>query len=167
MVILVTGLPGCGKSYFAEKLATAIRADYINSDRVRKTMFPIRTYSTKEKLSVYDEMLKKMQQAMQEKKDIVLDATFYSDDIRKKFSGEAGNSVSVIEVQADETLIKERLQQKRTDSEADFKVYHLIKTQWEPISDKHLILQSNNKNIKEMLQTAFNYLHLKNDERTN
>ena len=36
MVVIVFGLPGSGKSYFASRLAGIISADYINSDRVRR-----------------------------------------------------------------------------------------------------------------------------------
>jgi len=35
MIIIVFGLPGSGKSYFASKLAERINARYINSDVIR------------------------------------------------------------------------------------------------------------------------------------
>ena len=169
MVIIVIGLPGSGKSYFASRLATTIGADYINSDIIRKKMIRTRTYSIKEKLFVYNEMLKQMQLAVQQKKDIVLDGTFYKHSIRKKFIKDAGHKGGIIfiEVRAAESLIRERLQQKRTDSEADFEVYHIIKTQWEPLQEKHLTLQSTNDNLTDLLHTAIDYLHLKNDKRAN
>ena len=163
------GLPGSGKSYFAQRLATTINAEYINSDRVRKTMMSKRTYSTKEKLLVYDEMLKQMQLAVQQKKDIVLDGTFYRHSIRKKFIQKArqAGGIVFIEVRANESFIQERLKQKREDSEADLKVYHIIKAQWEPLAESHLILQSTNENITGMLHAAIDYLRLRNDKRTN
>lgn len=163
------GLPGSGKSYFAQRLATTINADYINSDRVRKTMMSKRTYSTKEKLLVYDEMLKQMQLAVQQKKDIVLDGTFYRHSIRKKFIQKArrAGGIVFIEIRANESFIQERLQQKREDSEADLKVYQIIKAQWEPLEESHLIIQSTNENITSMLHTAIDYLHLKNDKSAN
>lgn len=169
MTIIVMGLPGSGKSYFAQRLAIAIGADYINSDRVRKTMTSAGRYSTKEKLLVYDEMLRQMQLDVQQKKDIVLDGTFYRHSIRKKFIQKArrAGGIVFIEVRATESLIQERLKQKRENSEADFKVYHIIKAQWEPLEESHLILQSTNENITSMLHTAIDYLHLKNDKRAN
>ena len=57
MVIIVCGLPGSGKSYFAERLAKKIDADYVNSDRLRKELFPSRTYSDREKATVYWRMV--------------------------------------------------------------------------------------------------------------
>lgn len=157
------GLPGSGKSYFATRLAKALHAAYINSDRVRKTMIAQRTYSLKEKQSVYNEMLTQMRQALKEKKDVLLDATFYKHSIREKFMDEARDAGGVIfiEVKAGESLICERLKQAREDSEADLNVYKIIKAQWEPLREKHLILQSTNDNINDILHTTIDYLRLK------
>ena len=169
MVIIVMGLPGSGKSYFASRLAANIHADYISSDSIRKTMIAKRTYSIEEKLSVYNEMLAQMQQAIKQHKDLVMDATFYKHSIRNKFIVETINTGGIffIEVRADESLIQERLQQTRPDSEADFNVYKRIQAQWEHLQEEHLIVQSTNDNINDMLHTAIDYLHLKNDKRTN
>jgi predicted kinase len=168
-VIIVMGLPGCGKSYFAERLATALGAVYINSDRIRKTMISSRTYSLEEKLSVYNEMLNQMQLSVKENESVVLDGTFYKHSIRRMFIQKAkrAGGIIFIEVRAAESLIQERLQHKRMDSEADFKVYHIIKSQWEPLGEKHLIVQSTKDNITDMLLTAIDYLQYKNDKRAN
>ena len=163
MIVIVFGLPGSGKSYFASGLSTLINAAYINSDQVRKQMAGKKTYSKNEKLSVYYEMLLQMKELMKQKRTLVLDATFYKNDIRKKFMDEAGlnGGIKFIEVTADESLIRERLKTPRLDSDADFKVYKLIKEQWEPLYEPHLILLSTNNNIADMLLKAADYLHVK------
>ena len=163
MIVIVFGLPGSGKSYFAAHLANKINADYINSDKVRRAMFDTRTYSINEKLSVYSEMLTQMKEVVKQNKNLVLDATFYNNDIRKKFLDEAvdAGSIFFIEVKAEESIIRKRLQEKRVDSEADFEVYKKVKKQWEPLHLDHLVLQSTNDNINEMLYKAADYLHLK------
>ena len=169
MIVIVFGLPGSGKSYFASHLAKMINADYINSDKLRRAMFDTRTYLIKEKLAVYNEMLAQMKEVVKQNKNLVLDATFYNNEIRKKFLDEAkgARSVFFIEVKAKESIIRKRLQEKRVDSEADFEVYKKIKKQWEPLHEDHLILQSTNDNINEMLYKAADYLHLKDDKRAN
>lgn len=164
MVIMVLGLPGSGKSYFAEKLAQHIGAEYLNSDRIRKVMFQERTYSEAEKLKVYEAMLKKMQDTIAKEKDVVLDATFYKNKTREPFI-KRHEEIVFIEVWADEKIIQERLKENRLYSEADFKVYQLIKQNWEPLEKPHLKLQSTNNNIDVMVQSALNYL--KDDKRTN
>lgn len=163
MIVIVFGLPGSGKSYFATNLANMIKAVYINSDRVRRSLFAVRKYSTIEKQSVYDEMVMQMNKALQQHENVVLDATFYTNNIRKKFldAGNKINNIIFIEVKADESLIKERLNRPRKDSEANFEVYKKIKKQWEPLDTDHLILQSTDDNITEMLEKTAAYLQLK------
>jgi predicted kinase len=167
MIVIVFGLPGAGKSYFADRLAARMEADYINSDRVRMKMPGSRTYSENEKLFVYDKMLARVQQSIVQNKTLVLDATFYKDAIRKKFMKDAGNNILFIEVKADEPVIKERLKQKRVNSEADFDVYKLIQSQFEPMKEPHLILYSTDDNITDMINKAMNYLKVTDDEGSN
>ncbi|MGZ8557438.1 MAG: AAA family ATPase [Chitinophagaceae bacterium] len=85
MIVIVFGLPGSGKSYFASRLAKMINAGYVNSDRLRKEMFKNRTYSSQEKAAVYNVMLEKMKEAMNQNMNIVLDATFHKNETRKPF----------------------------------------------------------------------------------
>ncbi len=169
MVVIVFGLPGSGKSYFASRLANLVNAEYINSDSVRRMFAGKKTYSLNEKISVYNEMLKRMKEMIKENRTLVLDATFYKSDIRIKFINEANlnEKISFMEVRANESVISERLKKPRTDSEADFDVYKKMKNEWEPFNPDHLILQSTDNNIEEMLHKATSYLNLGNDKRTN
>ena len=167
MIVIVFGLPGSGKSYFASKLASCMEAEHINSDRVRKQLFIHRTYSPTEKLAVYNDMLVHMKEAIAQKKSLVIDATFFKDEIRKKFIREAGETIFFIEVRADESVIRERLEQRRPDSEADFTVYKMIEGQFEPMEEPHLTLSSTSSNLKEMIAQALNYLKLADDKRRN
>src|SRR5690606_7495321 len=147
MVIMVLGLPGSGKSYFAGKLAQKIDAVYLNSDRIRKEMFEQRTYSEQEKLKVYEELLKKMLEAVRRGDDVVMDATFHKNKTRDPFINNCERNIIFIEVWADEDTIQQRLKKTRPFSEADFEIYKIIKQQWEPLKQPHLQLQSNNDNI--------------------
>lgn len=169
IVVIVFGLPGTGKSYFASRLAEGTNAEYINSDRLRKELFAERTYSDKEKEMVYQQMLEKTKRAINENTNVVLDATFYKNDIRNRFSEEIKNNAEMffIEIRTDEDIIRQRLQKERPYSEADFEVYKLIKQQWEPLKAPHLILSSTDDNINHMLQKAMDHLQKKDDKRSN
>lgn len=164
MVVIVMGLPGSGKSFFAGRLAQKIHAEYWNSDQLRKEMFSERTYSDSEKEKVYNALLKKMQEATNKGKDVVLDATFYKEKFRGLFTTNSGERIAFIEVWANEKLTQDRIQKKRKFSEADFDVYKSLKRQWEPVKQPHLVLESTNENIDAMLQKAEEYL--KDDKRT-
>jgi len=168
MIVFVFGLPGSGKSYFASRLSKKIDADYINSDRVRKELFDERMYSDKEKKAVYDKMLQITKEAEHKGTNLVLDATFYKSETRKRFLNELWglDDIFFIEIQAEENIIKERLKKNRPFSEADFKVYKAIRQKWEPLNEPHLVLQSTDDNIDSMLQEAEEYLQAKNDKRT-
>ncbi|MGI9545288.1 MAG: AAA family ATPase [Cyclobacteriaceae bacterium] len=161
MVIVVFGLPGSGKSYFASRLAKKLNAWYVNSDGLRKELLPERTYSSGEKLSVYQAMLEMMTVGIGENQTMVLDATFYKKNIRNIFIEQVGSqneTLIFIEVQAKEKLIKERLNRSRADSEADFLVYQKIKKEFEPLAASHLVLESGSDNIDAMLTQALDYL---------
>lgn len=165
MVVIVLGLPGSGKSYFAGRLAQRLNAEYVNSDRLRKELFPTRTYSKLEKAMVYGALLKRMEEAQNKRKDLVLDATFHKKEIRQQFMDKSKGGIIFIEVQADEDIIRQRLKEDRPYSEADLRIHQLIKQQWEPLQLPHLTLRSTNDNIETMLQKAIQYL--KDDQRTN
>jgi predicted kinase len=168
MIVIVFGLPGSGKSYFASRLAKLINAGYVNSDRLRKEMFKTRTYSEQEKAAVYHAMLEKMKEAIHQNRNLVVDATFHKSETRKPFikETEGKENIFFIEVRADENIIRERLKKDRADSEADFEMYKFIKQHYEPLNIHHLLLESTDENIDDMLQKAAAYLHRKNDKGT-
>ena len=161
MIILVMGLPGSGKSYLARQVAALTGAGYISSDKVRQVMLQAATYSDKEKWKVYDEMLRMAIEAAGEGSDVVLDATFYTQALRRSFRQalEDKGRIVIIEVLADEALIRERLRRPRMDSDANFEVYVELKELWEPVSEPHLTLRSTDDNIESLLDQAMEYIH--------
>jgi len=165
MVLIVSGLPGSGKSFFAERLTNILDADYVNSDRLRKELFPTRTYSDHEKEMVYQAMLKRMAAALKNGRNLVLDATFHKKSTRELFKENTKENIRFIEVWADEPIIKKRLKKSRPYSEADYKIHQLIKQEWEPMEEDHLRLKSTNDNIDAMLQKAV--IYLKDDTKGN
>ena len=169
MIVIVFGLPGSGKSYFAYRLADRLTADYMSSDRLRKDLFTDTTYSEKEKRLVYSKMLMEIKEHIRQDRNLVFDATFYKNDIRQQFINAAGqeNKIIFIEIQAAETAIRRRLAKNRADSDADFDVYQKIKAEWEPLQEEHLVLESTDSNIRYMLNKAAAYLRLDDDKRAN
>ena len=161
MNIIVFGLPGSGKSYFAIKLAKKLQARYVNSDVIRNELFAVKEYSQEAKMKVYNEMIREMNKAIQQNANIILDATFYKKSIRNKFSEavkEFGQSIIFIEVWAYQKIIIERLSRKRQYSDADYSVHLYIKEVFEPMKREHLILHSTQENIGEMMDVALKYI---------
>jgi predicted kinase len=162
MVIIIFGLPGSGKSYFAKALAVQLQATYINSDNIRQSLEKHNSYSTEDKYAVYDLMLKKMLSAATKHKTVIVDATFYKNRLKKRFSSYIPSSKRIffIEIVASEELIHKRLSNKRDDSDADFAVYKKIKSEWEEAYFPHLVLESTNRNIREMLHKTLDYIQI-------
>ena len=115
MIVIVFGLPGSGKTFFARHFANTIKADYINSDKLRLALFANRTYTYKEKIDVYKQMLLQVREADAKNTSMVVDATFYKNETRKIFidAGKDGKAIVFIEVRAEESLIRERLKKSR------------------------------------------------------
>lgn len=164
MIIMVFGLPGSGKSFFAEKLTEIIGAAYLSSDQVRKEIAKHPDYSEADKKKVYMVMLGKLEKALADHSTIILDATFYKKSIRQLFVEKAqmmGQQLLFIEIRADEYIIASRVGQKRKYSDADFEVYKKVKEQFESLEEPHLVLQSTNDNIEAMLTEAKVYIESK------
>ena len=141
-----------------EAVEKAIEARSLTSLRAELlTPFPV--YSREEKNIVYDMILNKALTEIHEGKTVVIDATFYKEDLRRRFITylrEPG-MLHFIEIVADELLIKDRLS-GRQDSHADFTVYKLIKEDWDLAQFPHLTIQSTNSNLNEMIATTLEYL---------
>ena len=117
LAILVCGLPGSGKTFFAKRFAPAIGAAYFSSDIMRKTMSADHAYTPREKANVYTALLERMGHALRAAQTVVIDATFYKEELRNEFVKEARSAntkVVWIEVLANKSVVRDRLQQKPT-----------------------------------------------------
>ena len=167
-MIIVSGLPGSGKSYFASRLAQRTGARYINSDLVRREIDARGQYAFEDKLTVYEEMARRTSEEIRQGNTVIADATFYREEMRNLFVTLAKllhEKVCFIEIVAREELIRERLKQPRLDSEADFSVYELVKAQYEQQKEDRLILESGNDNIEDMITKGEEYIKAFDERR--
>lgn len=75
---MVMGLPGSGKSYFAKHLSQRIKFHYIGSDETRKEMEAMGKYRMEDKQQVYDQMKSLAAEAIEQGRNVIVDATFFS-----------------------------------------------------------------------------------------
>jgi predicted kinase len=162
MLILVCGLPGSGKSFFARTLSKQLQARYYNSDLLRKELFPNkRTYSEEEKQTVYSSLVAIAEKDLKDQHTVIIDATFYEDALRISFyqlAEKLSCKLYIFHIQANEDLIKERTSLVREDSEADFNVYLKLKNKFEPIDRAFLLLNSERNNIDQLIHSALVYI---------
>ncbi len=163
MIIIVMGLPGTGKTYFAERLAADIQAQHISSDKTRNLLKKRGAYMPEDKDQVYTEMLVQAEGALKNGKHVIMDATYSQKAYRNEVMAlgqRLDAPVHFIQLTADEATVKERTSQEREESEADFKVYQIIKQSFEPLEMPHLILDSTQLKIEQMLAQARHYINL-------
>ena len=161
VLVMVMGLPGSGKSFFAKALAKEIGAIHLGSDELRKELGMMGHYSLDNKLTIYEEMFKRAKEIHKSGKSVVLDGTFFLQQVRDLvtfLTKSLSWKISIIRIMADEELITKRLSKKREDSEADIEVYKKIKSEFEPILEEHLSIQSSDNNLQECLEKALQFI---------
>ena len=162
MIIIVCGLPGVGKSYFAKELAKRLDAGYVSSDQIRMDILHERTYSQEEKDRIYGIMADLAKKQLKES-NVILDATFYLKkyrDMMCKIAQEKGAECRIIECVLDEDELKARLEKRKTEkteSEADFEIHEKVKHDFEPITDEHLTIDTADP-IEENISKAIEWI---------
>ncbi|GAB4496748.1 MAG: hypothetical protein OHK0019_29060 [Saprospiraceae bacterium] len=161
MLILISGLPGSGKTTLAKAYAAATGAAHFNSDLLRRDLGLMGQYRPEDKKKVYDTLLERARTALRAGREVVVDSTFYKEAVREPFrqlAAECAAPLLWVEVKAQERTIRQRLQSPRPDSEADFAVFEKIKNEYEPIAEPHLVLWSDEKTLEEMLAIMREYV---------
>lgn len=152
-LLVVCGLPGTGKSTLAKKVADKINGTILRTDVIRRELEKL-DYAEEEKQKVYDEMFGRAKKLLKEGRSVVLDATF---DKRKNrqtasnFAQDLRADFKLIEVVCPEKIIKERLMKRKGDaSEAKFKHYLEHKKSFQPVKEKHLIIDTSQDIDKQL-----------------
>lgn len=147
-LILVCGLPGTGKTTVAEAIAKKTKSYLLSTDVMRKEIVEKPEYNKKEKEMVYGLIFSMAERMLQNSKNVVLDGTFYKKELRDKVREIADATKSkfqIVEVVCNDKIIRERLERRRkacSASDADFAVYKKIKKVFEPIREKHSIIDT-------------------------
>lgn len=104
LVIVMVGIPGSGKSYFARQFASMFSAPLVSTDFVRHTLFPDSVYSREEDALVSDITLAQLTELLKTNKTLIYDggsnARIERQDI-EKLARAAGYEPLLLWVQTD------------------------------------------------------------------
>jgi predicted kinase len=145
VLIMMSGLPGSGKSYLSDRLAEQLSAVVIESDRVRKALFSQPTYSAEESAMVHRTCQQTMRWLLQKGVRVIFDATNLVEFQREtlySLAERSGAHLLIVRVTAPEEIVRQRLTQRvgRADSmsDADWKVYRRMSEREQRIRRPHL-----------------------------
>jgi predicted kinase len=134
--IAVSGLPGTGKSYFCHKLAERLPLVILESDALRKELFPQPGYSPQESARLFRALHLLVERLLKKGISLVLDATNLSERYRERLYNIAdrlGVKLILVRVEAPPELVYERLKARQkaaspeNNSDADWAVYQRMK----------------------------------------
>ena len=161
MLILISGLPGTGKTRISRELASRLGAVHISSDSIRKKMLEKRTYSEEEKALVYKEMVSQASNSLSQGKNVIADATFYKESLRRQMreaAENAGTDFFIVECILPEEKAKERISSRTGgDSEAKYGEYLIVKKAFEPFTEERITIDTSlpvNESVETILRSV-------------
>jgi predicted kinase len=147
--VVVTGLPGTGKSYFCRKLAEKSPFCIVESDALRKVLFSPPFYGQEESARLFAACHALIEQLLQEGIPVILDATNLSEYHREHLyaiSDRTKAKLVLVRVEAPPELVYQRLEARNSGmahpedkSDADVETYSRMKSRVDRIRRNHLV----------------------------
>jgi predicted kinase len=152
VLVMLTGLPGTGKSHLAHLLAEALPFTIIESDQVRKILFPRCAYTAEESRWVHRTCHALMEKLLRKGVRVIYDATNLHERHRELVYRLAdGNEVKliIVKVVAPEEVACDRLQVRHegpdddaVSSDADWQIYRRMARQVDPIGRNYVTVDT-------------------------
>ena len=144
-LIVISGLPGTGKSYFGNKLAERLPFLILESDALRKALFSSPTYTPQESSRLFQAIHHLIEGLLKKGIPLILDATNLSERYRERLYNIAdrlNGKLILVRVEAPPDLVHERLKarsekESEDKSDADWAVYQMMKPAVQKIHRKH------------------------------
>ena len=150
-IIVVSGLPGTGKSCFCRRLAERLPFLILESDAIRKQLFPAPTYSTAESAYLFRTIYYLIEDLLKKGMPVILDATNLEERHRERIYNIAERlnaRLIMVNVQAPPELVQKRFKKRlegkgvQDNSDADWAVYQKLKGTAEKIGRNHFTVDT-------------------------
>jgi predicted kinase len=149
--IVVSGLPGTGKTFFCRKLAEKQPFCILESDAIRKALFPSPDYSAAESARLFAACHSLIEWLLKNGVPVIFDATNLSEHHREhlyRISDKTRARLVLVRVEAPPAVAYQRLQARRNEavpedkSDADWEIYRQMKPRAEKIRRNHFAVDT-------------------------
>ncbi|MCL0059393.1 ATP-binding protein [Dehalococcoidia bacterium] len=151
-LIVLSGLPGTGKSYISRKLAERLPCVILSSDTMRRALFPSPVFNAGENQRLFAAMHILIEDLLRKNVAILLDATNLVERHRERLYciiDRLRLKIIILRVEAPPEVVQERLQARMAmdntspdSSDADFGVYLRMKTNKQRIRRQHFAVDT-------------------------
>ena len=141
-LVAVSGLPGTGKSYFSQRLSERLPFVILESDALRRVLFPVPVYSRQESFRLFKAVYQLIERLLKDGVSVILDATNLTEGNREYLYSVAerlGVKLILVRVEAPPEVVRQRLAGRGGESlsQADWAVYEKLALTVEAIKRRH------------------------------
>jgi predicted kinase len=151
VLIVVSGLPGTGKSYFSRRLGERVPLAIVETDAMRKVLFPTPTYSGIENARLFRACHALIEDMLGKGIPVLFDATNLVENNRERLYNIAHKTnakLILVRVEAPMEVVTQRLRRREDgsspedNSTADRSVYRRMASSVEPIRRNHFAVDT-------------------------
>jgi len=150
-LVIVSGLPGTGKSYFSRKLAERLPFAILDTDGLRKVLFPAPKYTAGESYRLFQACHLLIEQLLRKGIRVILDATNLVERHRERLyhiADQIGAKLIIVRVEAPPEVVRQRLEERvggmnlGDHSDADWTVYEKMGPTVQRIRRNHFVVDT-------------------------
>jgi len=165
--IVVSGLPGTGKSSFSRQLAQRVPVAILETDGLRKALFVSPTHSANESARLFKAAHRLIHGLLRRGVSVLLDATNLVEGHRERLyniADQLGVKLILIRIEAPTHVVKERLEgrtqmsSEEDRSSADWAVYQRMRPSMEPIRRNHFAVDTS-RDVGPTIEKVVRELH--------
>jgi hypothetical protein len=151
VLVVVVGLPGTGKSYFSRRLVEQVPMLILETDTLRRVLFPEPSYSASESARLFRACHLLIRNLLKKGIPLVFDATNLVEAHREHIyhiADQLGVKLVLVSIEAPPEVVYERLKRRvegadpQDHSTADWTVYRRMQSSVDPIRRRHFVVDS-------------------------
>lgn len=151
VLIVVSGLPGTGKSYFSHRLAERVPVAIVETDAMRKLLFPHPTYTVQESARLFQGCHALLEELLGRGIPVLFDATNLIEAHRERLyhiAHKTSAKLILVRVEAPPEVVSQRLERRaegitpEDNSTAGWAVYRRMAHSVEPIRRNHFAVDT-------------------------